>query len=222
MASAFGAVRSRHAPRIPPHLHCAQRNTTNYNSMTIAALEWRHDDFGFGGRDLPGRPPGAGDVRLPPQLAGLALLPKSPPAAPPPRAVRRAAGGHRAAAALQRDVRGRAAARRRGRHPLPARSLPDPGARRLAPTRPQEICKRKVAELRARFPDLDIEYIHRVDRSGFKAGALENGLRTAKGEFVLIFDADFLPLADILERTIHHFSDPQRGGGAVPLGARQP
>src|SRR5262245_33287222 len=43
----------------------------------------------------------------------------------------------------------------------------------------QEICRRKAAELSARFPDLEIEYVHRTDRSGFKAGALENGLRTA-------------------------------------------
>jgi len=73
----------------------------------------------------------------------------------------------------------------------------------------QEICKRKVADLARRFPELEVEYIHRVDRGGFKAGALQNGLRTAKGEFVLIFDADFLPLPDILERAIDHFSDPR-------------
>jgi cellulose synthase/poly-beta-1,6-N-acetylglucosamine synthase-like glycosyltransferase len=73
----------------------------------------------------------------------------------------------------------------------------------------QEICKRKIAELAHRFPDLMIEYVHRVDRSGFKAGALENGLRTAKGEFILIFDADFLPLPDVLERSIHYFLDPK-------------
>src|SRR3954469_10241107 len=73
----------------------------------------------------------------------------------------------------------------------------------------QEICKRKIAELAQRFPELDVEYVHRVDRSGFKAGALDNGLRTAKGEFVLIFDADFLPNADILERAIDHFTDPK-------------
>jgi cellulose synthase/poly-beta-1,6-N-acetylglucosamine synthase-like glycosyltransferase len=73
----------------------------------------------------------------------------------------------------------------------------------------QEICRRKIAELRARFPDLEIDYVRRVDRSGFKAGALENGLRTAKGEFILIFDADFLPLPDILERSIHTFLDPR-------------
>jgi cellulose synthase/poly-beta-1,6-N-acetylglucosamine synthase-like glycosyltransferase len=73
----------------------------------------------------------------------------------------------------------------------------------------QEICKRKVEDLARRFPELEVEYIHRVDRSGFKAGALQNGLKTAKGEFVLIFDADFLPLPDMLERSIHHFSDPR-------------
>jgi cellulose synthase/poly-beta-1,6-N-acetylglucosamine synthase-like glycosyltransferase len=73
----------------------------------------------------------------------------------------------------------------------------------------QEICKRKIADLARRFPELEVEYVHRVDRSGFKAGALQNGLKTAKGEFVLIFDADFLPLPDILERAIDHFSDPR-------------
>jgi len=73
----------------------------------------------------------------------------------------------------------------------------------------QQICQRKIGELAVRYPDLDIEYVHRVDRSGFKAGALDNGLRTAKGEFVLIFDADFLPQPDVLERTIDHFVDPK-------------
>ena len=75
----------------------------------------------------------------------------------------------------------------------------------------QEICRKKVAELKVTHPDLDVAYVHRTDRTGFKAGALENGLRTAKGEFVLVFDADFLPEADILERTIHFFSDPKVG-----------
>lgn len=71
----------------------------------------------------------------------------------------------------------------------------------------REICRRKIAELLARHPALDVEYIHRVDRAGFKAGALENGLRTAKGELILIFDADFLPRPDVLERTVHHFTE---------------
>src|SRR5262252_1983888 len=73
----------------------------------------------------------------------------------------------------------------------------------------QEICKRKVDDLRARFPELDIEYIHRTDRTGFKAGALHHGLETAKGEFILIVDADFLPTPDVLERSVHHFLDPK-------------
>jgi len=57
----------------------------------------------------------------------------------------------------------------------------------------------------------DIHYIHRVDRSGFKAGALENGLRTAKGEFVAVFDVDFVPEGDFLRKTIHYFTDPKVG-----------
>jgi cellulose synthase/poly-beta-1,6-N-acetylglucosamine synthase-like glycosyltransferase len=58
---------------------------------------------------------------------------------------------------------------------------------------------------------VDINYIHREDRTGFKAGALENGLRTAKGEFVAIFDVDFVPEPDFLQKSIHFFSDPQVG-----------
>jgi cellulose synthase/poly-beta-1,6-N-acetylglucosamine synthase-like glycosyltransferase len=57
----------------------------------------------------------------------------------------------------------------------------------------------------------DISYIHRTDRSGFKAGALENGLRTARGEFVLILDADFVPGPEVLRACIHHFTNPSIG-----------
>ena len=46
---------------------------------------------------------------------------------------------------------------------------------------------------------------------GFKAGALQEGLKTATGEFVAIFDADFIPPADFLMRTIHYFADPKVG-----------
>src|SRR5215469_6225445 len=56
-----------------------------------------------------------------------------------------------------------------------------------------------------------ITYLHRSNRSGFKAGALHEGLKTAKGEFVAIFDADFVPPADFLLRTIHHFTNPKVG-----------
>ena len=52
---------------------------------------------------------------------------------------------------------------------------------------------------------LDIVHIHRTNREGFKAGALKEGLKIAKGEFIAIFDADFLPKKDWLKRTIPLF-----------------
>jgi cellulose synthase/poly-beta-1,6-N-acetylglucosamine synthase-like glycosyltransferase len=57
----------------------------------------------------------------------------------------------------------------------------------------------------------DIHYIHRTDRTGFKAGALENGLHSAKGELVAIFDADFVPKPDCLRKLVHYFTDPLVG-----------
>ena len=56
-----------------------------------------------------------------------------------------------------------------------------------------------------------IEYIHRGNREGYKAGALQNGLKTATGAIVAIFDADFLPPIDFLQRTVHYFSDEKVG-----------
>jgi cellulose synthase/poly-beta-1,6-N-acetylglucosamine synthase-like glycosyltransferase len=56
-----------------------------------------------------------------------------------------------------------------------------------------------------------IEYHHRPNRAGFKAGALQEGLKTATGEFVAIFDADFAPPPDFLKNTIDHFADPLVG-----------
>ncbi len=56
-----------------------------------------------------------------------------------------------------------------------------------------------------------ISYHHRTNREGFKAGALAEGLNTARGELVAIFDADFTPPEDFLLRTIHHFTDPKIG-----------
>jgi cellulose synthase/poly-beta-1,6-N-acetylglucosamine synthase-like glycosyltransferase len=58
---------------------------------------------------------------------------------------------------------------------------------------------------------LPIVYIHRTNRRGFKAGALENGLKTAQGEFVAIFDADFIPEPDFLRRTIPYFQNNEIG-----------
>lgn len=56
-----------------------------------------------------------------------------------------------------------------------------------------------------------VKYQHRTDRVGFKGGALAAGLESATGEFIAVFDADFVPPADILKRSIHHFTDPRVG-----------
>ena len=56
-----------------------------------------------------------------------------------------------------------------------------------------------------------IEYHHRSNRHGYKAGALQAGLETATGEFVAVFDADFCPPADFLMRTVDYFADPKVG-----------
>ncbi len=63
-----------------------------------------------------------------------------------------------------------------------------------------------VAEARTR--GINIEHLHRVDRAGYKAGALAEGMKTATGEFVAIFDADFVPPEDFLLRTVGEFAQP--------------
>ncbi len=68
------------------------------------------------------------------------------------------------------------------------------------------IARKTVEEARAK--GFNIEYIHRDDRTGYKAGALENGLLTATGEFVSIFDADFIPEPNFLMESIPFFTDP--------------
>ena len=56
-----------------------------------------------------------------------------------------------------------------------------------------------------------IHYIHRTNRHGFKAGALDEGLRKASGEYIAIFDADFVPPPEWLMQVIHHLADPHVG-----------
>ena len=56
-----------------------------------------------------------------------------------------------------------------------------------------------------RFKGFDIVYMHRIDRTGYKAGALKEGIKNAKGEFVAIFDADFIPPVWFLKSAIGHF-----------------
>ena len=63
------------------------------------------------------------------------------------------------------------------------------------------------AAARWREAGVDVTVIHRTDRTGFKAGALEAGLASARGRFVAVFDADFLPPADFLRRLMPHFQD---------------
>ena len=58
---------------------------------------------------------------------------------------------------------------------------------------------------------LDIKYLHRTDRTGYKAGALAEGMKKATGEFIAIFDADFVPPADLLYNVIPHFCDDKIG-----------
>ena len=64
----------------------------------------------------------------------------------------------------------------------------------------------------------NVTYIHRTNRQGFKAGALENGLKLAAGEYVAVFDADFVPSPDFLMRTVPFFSDDKVGMVQVRWG----
>ncbi len=72
-----------------------------------------------------------------------------------------------------------------------------------------EICRLGVERLVAR--GFDAQLIHRDDRTGYKAGALEHGTQFAKGELLFILDADFVPNPDVLQKTVHYFSDEKIG-----------
>jgi cellulose synthase/poly-beta-1,6-N-acetylglucosamine synthase-like glycosyltransferase len=61
------------------------------------------------------------------------------------------------------------------------------------------------------MPPQPIHYLHRTNRHGYKAGALDKGLDVAKGEFVAIFDADFVPPREWVMQVIHHFAEPGIG-----------
>ena len=72
-----------------------------------------------------------------------------------------------------------------------------------------EIAQRACEEWAAKgYP---IKFIHRNNRIGYKAGALEEGLKDAKGEFIAIFDADFIPPRDMLRNVVHYFTDEKVG-----------
>ncbi|MBK8258558.1 MAG: glycosyltransferase [Polyangiaceae bacterium] len=71
------------------------------------------------------------------------------------------------------------------------------------------LTRREVERLAA--TGLDVVYIHRTNRVGYKAGALDEGLRVAKGDLVAIFDADFLPQPDFIRAIVPHFKNPNVG-----------
>ncbi len=72
-----------------------------------------------------------------------------------------------------------------------------------------DIARRACEDWAARgYP---IKYIHRDNREGYKAGALAEGLKQAQGEYIAIFDADFVPPRDILQNVVNYFSDDRIG-----------
>jgi len=71
------------------------------------------------------------------------------------------------------------------------------------------LVRSHVERLRER--GIDAVYIHRVDRTGYKAGALDNGLKVAKGSLIAVFDADFIPPSGFLRAVVGHFIDPVVG-----------
>jgi len=72
-----------------------------------------------------------------------------------------------------------------------------------------KIAKAMVEMMKVR--GFDIVYINRIDRTGYKAGALKEGLKSAKGELIGIFDADFVPNSDFLKESVPYFIDPNVG-----------
>jgi cellulose synthase/poly-beta-1,6-N-acetylglucosamine synthase-like glycosyltransferase len=75
-----------------------------------------------------------------------------------------------------------------------------------------QIISDTIAEIQQIRPFLAFHYCHRIHRQGFKAGALAEGLATAKGEFIAIFDADFLPKSDFLRQTVPFFIQQKQLG----------
>src|SRR5260221_11466410 len=73
----------------------------------------------------------------------------------------------------------------------------------------QGIARAKVERLRR--DGIDISYIHRANRHGYKAGALQDGLQVARCELVAVFDADFAPSPEFLTRSVDYFTDPRTG-----------
>lgn len=75
----------------------------------------------------------------------------------------------------------------------------------------RDVIAKKVAEVAAR--GINIQHIHRIDRTGYKAGALDAAMDQVEGDFIAIFDADFVPDSDFLQKTMPYFED--EGVGVV-------
>lgn len=73
----------------------------------------------------------------------------------------------------------------------------------------KDVIAKKVAEIAAR--GINIQHIHRVDRTGYKAGALDAAMDQVQGEFIAIFDSDFVPEPDFLQKTMPYFQDSKVG-----------
>lgn len=73
----------------------------------------------------------------------------------------------------------------------------------------KDVIAKKVAEVAAR--GVNIQHIHRTDRTGYKAGALDDAMDRVEGEFIAIFDADFVPNPDFLQKTMPYFQDDKIG-----------
>lgn len=73
----------------------------------------------------------------------------------------------------------------------------------------KDVIAKKVAEIAAR--GINIQHVHRTDRTGYKAGALDAAMDQVEGDFIAIFDADFVPDSDFLQRTMPYFQDDNVG-----------
>lgn len=73
----------------------------------------------------------------------------------------------------------------------------------------KDVIAKKVAEVAAR--GINIQHVHRTDRTGYKAGALDAAMDQVEGDFIAIFDADFVPDSDFLQKTMPYFQNEKVG-----------
>ena len=135
-------------------------------------------------------------------------------------AARSAAGRHDSAAALQRDVRRRPADRRGLRESTTRASCSKSRCSTTRPTRPAVSPTRRSAASPPRASTSSTSTAPTAPAT--RPARSKAGLKTARGEFIAIFDADFIPTADFLTRLMPHFTDATDRDGAGALGPHQP